>query len=66
MDRMTFVTVYRFEVWNPEIRSFIPSLRMGTRAAIAAVPGEIIRGSAVEIAITELDADGFTKPDLGN
>ena len=63
---MTYVTVYSFRIWNPEIGEFVPSLRMGTRAAIETMRGEIIEGSGREVPVTDLDAKGFTRPDTGN
>lgn len=63
---MTFVTVYRFKVWNPEIGEFVLSLRLGTRAAIAMVRGEIIEGSGTEVPVTHIDDKGFTRRDAGN
>ena len=63
---MTFVKVYKYKIWNSEILSFVPSLRMGTRAAVAAMHAEIIEGSEIEVPVTELDAKGFTKPGAGN
>jgi len=63
---MTFVTVYKFKVWNGEIGAFVESLRMGTRAAIGTVGGEITEGSATEVPATELDRKGFTTKDAAN
>lgn len=63
---MTFVTVYRFKIWNPEIGEFVVSLRMGTRAAIEAARGEIIQGSGTEVPVTDIDAKGFTRRDAEN
>jgi hypothetical protein len=65
MDRMTFVTVYKFKVPNPESGTLDASLRMGTRAAISSVKGEIIRGSGIEVPVHEVDAEGFTTPNPG-
>jgi hypothetical protein len=63
---MTFVTVYKFKIWNSEIGEFVLSLRMGTRAAIEMSHGEIIEGSATEIPVADIDAKGFTTRDLAN
>ena len=63
---MTFVTVYKYKVWNGDIREFVLSLRMGTRAAIEAVRGEIIEESATEVPVAQIDARGFTIRDLEN
>jgi hypothetical protein len=61
---MTFVTVYRFKLRNPQSEEFIVSLRMATRAAIETMRGEIIDGSAMEVPITEIDAQGFTRRNI--
>lgn len=63
---MTYVTVYRFRVWNAEVGQFIPSLRLGTRAAIEIMRGEIIEGSGTEVPVTDIDPRGFTRPDADN
>ncbi|HLY07008.1 MAG TPA: hypothetical protein VKR31_14780 [Rhizomicrobium sp.] len=63
---MTFVTVYKFKIWNTEIGQFVLSLRMGTRAAIESAGGEIMEGSATEVPVTELDRRGFTTRNTGN
>ena len=63
---MTFVTVYRFKIWNAEIGEFVLSLRMGTRAAIETAGGEIVEGSGTEVPVTELDPRGFTTVGAAN
>ena len=63
---MTFVTVYRFKVWNSDVGDFVVSLRMGTRAAIEMAHGEIVEGSATEVPVAEINSEGFTKYALGN
>lgn len=63
---MTFVTVYKFKIWNSEISEFVLSLRMGTRAAIETAGGEIIEGSGTEVPVTELDLKGFTARNAAN
>lgn len=63
---MTFVTVYKFKIWNSEIGAFVLSLRMGTRAAIETAGGEIMEASATEVPVTELDHRGFTTKDAAN
>jgi hypothetical protein len=62
---MTFVTVYRFKIWNNDIGDFVLSLRMGTRAAIKMARGEIDEGTATEVPVADIDDNGFTR-DLGN
>jgi len=63
---MTFVTVYRFKIWNSEIGDFVVSLRWGTRAAIEMSRGEIIAESAREVPVSAIDDRGFTAPDPVN
>lgn len=63
---MTFVTVYRFKVWNNDVGDFVVSLRMGTRAAIEMAQGEIIEGTATEVPVAEINAEGLTKRALGH
>ena len=60
---MTFVTVYKFKIWNSEIGEYVVSLRMGTRGAIEMTRGEIIEGSAREIPGADIDARWFTTRD---
>jgi hypothetical protein len=60
---MTFVTVYRFKIWNSDIGDFVVSLRLGTRAAIEMSRGEIIKESAREVPVSDINARGFTAPD---
>ena len=63
---MTFVTVYKFKIWNSEIGEYVVSLRIGTRGAIEMTRGEIIEGSAREIPVADIGAKGFTTRDLEN
>ena len=63
---MTFVTVYRFKIWNNDIADFVVSLRMGTRAAIEMARGEIVEGTAKEVPVTDINAEGFTVRNLGD
>jgi hypothetical protein len=59
---MTFVTVYRFRLWNPDRRDFDIWPRLGTRAAIEKAGGKIVEGSAMEVPAGDLDDDGFALP----
>ena len=63
---MTFVTIYKYKIWNGDIREFVLSLRMGTRAAIEEVRGEIIEESATEVPVSQIDARGFRIRNMEN
>ena len=60
---MTFVTVYKFKIWNSEIGEYVVSLRIGTRGASEMTRGDIIEGSAREIPGADIDARWFTTRD---
>jgi hypothetical protein len=61
---MTFVTVYRFRVWENDLGRFVAHQRMGRRAAIATLQGQMVEGSATEVLVSEIDEEGLTIRDF--
>ena len=56
---MREVTVFRFEVWDPEKRQTVVAPRMATPAAIRRVKGMADLESALVVDETALDENGF-------
>jgi len=60
---MTRVTVYSFKVWNYQLGEFTSSPHRGMRRAIEAIGGKIIEDSEISVPTSQIDANGFVKPD---
>jgi hypothetical protein len=57
---VTYVTVYKFKVWDDVKGRYVVSRRMGTLGAVGSARGVIVEGTATEVPPSELDAEGLT------
>jgi len=56
------VTVYEFEVFEPAVRQWVRSPRVGTLEAIQSVGGVPLRSSAMVVSPDRVDERGFVLP----